>query len=75
MNRLYTMLRLLLKRGYKQMISCETKEIFDIETYMTYLNENEDIEGDLKQIILSPKEIFIGMFIDNNFCPMFQVIV
>lgn len=75
MNRLYIMLRMLTIRGYKKMTSCETGECFDIKEYMSYLNENEDIKGELKQIILSPKDILVGMFIEGSFHPMFKILV
>lgn len=75
MNRLYTMLKLLSNKGYTHIISCESKECFKIKEYILNLDTNEDIEGDLRKIILSPTDIFIGMFIEGCFYKMFKVVV
>lgn len=74
MNRLYIMLNLLITKGYTHMTSCESGECFELKEYILNLNENEDIEGDLKQIILSKTDIFIGMFIEGNFYKMFKIV-
>jgi len=70
------MFQKLIEKGYKEiLVFYENPEVSNIEEYMTYLNPNEDIDGDIKEIILSPKEIFICLVENGIYHKLFQVVV
>jgi hypothetical protein len=76
MNRLYVIFQKLIEKGYKEiLVFYEKPEISNIEEYMTYLNPNEDIDGDIQEIILSPKEIFICLVENGIHHKLYQVVV